>query len=56
MHTWKYRNRSKAWNRGRRLGPQEILRIQQASGFANYFGRVNGNLNVSQSIGDLKYK
>ena len=22
----------------------------------NHFGRVNGNLNVSRSIGDLKYK
>jgi len=34
----------------------ERLRIQQAGGFVNHFGRVNGNLNVSRSIGDLKYK
>ena len=38
------------------LNDQEMLRIQQAGGFVNHFGRVNGNLNVSRSIGDLKYK
>lgn len=34
----------------------EMQRIQLAGGFVNHFGRVNGNLNVSRSIGDLKYK
>lgn len=38
------------------LNDDEMLRIQQAGGFVNHFGRVNGNLNVSRSIGDLKYK
>jgi hypothetical protein len=31
-------------------------RINNAGGFVNQFGRVNGNLNLSRSIGDLKYK
>lgn len=31
-------------------------RITKAGGFVNQFGRVNGNLNLSRSIGDLKYK
>lgn len=31
-------------------------RIQKAGGFVNQVGRVNGNLNLSRSIGDLKYK
>jgi len=31
-------------------------RITNAGGFVNQFGRVNGNLNLSRSIGDLKYK
>jgi serine/threonine protein phosphatase PrpC len=31
-------------------------RITKAGGFVNRFGRVNGNLNLSRSIGDLKYK
>jgi Protein phosphatase 2C len=31
-------------------------RINNAGGFVNRFGRVNGNLNLSRSIGDLKYK
>lgn len=31
-------------------------RITRAGGFVNQFGRVNGNLNLSRSIGDLKYK
>ena len=31
-------------------------RIHKAGGFVNQFGRVNGNLNLSRSIGDLKYK
>jgi len=35
---------------------QEMDRIKKAGGFVNQFGRVNGNLNLSRSIGDLKYK
>lgn len=35
---------------------REINRIRRAGGFVNQFGRVNGNLNLSRSIGDLKYK
>lgn len=34
----------------------EFSRIREAGGFVNNFGRVNGNLNLSRSIGDLKYK
>ena len=34
----------------------EMKRITEAGGFVNNFGRVNGNLNLSRSIGDLKYK
>jgi len=34
----------------------EMSRITMAGGFVNQFGRVNGNLNLSRSIGDLKYK
>lgn len=34
----------------------EMKRITAAGGFVNQFGRVNGNLNLSRSIGDLKYK
>eukprot|EP00977_Amphora_coffeiformis_P000239 scaffold75_cov165-Amphora_coffeaeformis.AAC.15 len=34
----------------------EMSRIRKAGGFVNQFGRVNGNLNLSRSIGDLKYK
>ena len=34
----------------------EMKRITSAGGFVNHFGRVNGNLNLSRSIGDLKYK
>lgn len=34
----------------------EKNRITKAGGFVNQFGRVNGNLNLSRSIGDLKYK
>jgi len=36
--------------------PREMNRINNAGGFVNRFGRVNGNLNLSRSIGDLKYK
>ena len=35
---------------------REMNRIMNAGGFVNQFGRVNGNLNLSRSIGDLKYK
>jgi len=35
---------------------REMSRITKAGGFVNQFGRVNGNLNLSRSIGDLKYK
>jgi serine/threonine protein phosphatase PrpC len=35
---------------------REASRITKAGGFVNQFGRVNGNLNLSRSIGDLKYK
>ena len=34
----------------------ELNRIQKAGGFVNQFGRVNANLNLSRSVGDLKYK
>jgi hypothetical protein len=34
----------------------EITRIRAAGGFVNSMGRVNGNLNLSRSLGDLKYK
>lgn len=35
---------------------REFERITAAEGFVNRVGRVNGNLNLSRSIGDLKYK
>lgn len=38
------------------LQDRELTRIRNAGGFVNHFGRVNGNLNLSRSIGDLKYK
>lgn len=38
------------------LQNREMNRIINAGGFVNQFGRVNGNLNLSRSIGDLKYK
>lgn len=34
----------------------EMERIRKSGGFVNQFGRVNGNLNLSRSVGDLKYK
>lgn len=34
----------------------ESSRIQKAGGFVSENGRVNGNLNLSRSVGDLKYK
>jgi serine/threonine protein phosphatase PrpC len=36
--------------------PTELARIQRAGGWVNEAGRVNGNLNLSRSIGDLRYK
>ena len=35
---------------------RERARITKAGGFVSENGRVNGNLNLSRSIGDLKYK
>jgi serine/threonine protein phosphatase PrpC len=35
---------------------REMTRITRSGGFVNNFGRINGNLNLSRSIGDLKYK
>ena len=35
---------------------REKDRIVKAGGFVNGVGRVNGNLNLSRSLGDLKYK
>jgi len=37
-------------------GHTEFQRIRSAGGFVNAMGRVNGNLNLSRSLGDLKYK
>jgi protein phosphatase 2C family protein 2/3 len=34
----------------------ERERIESAGGFVNGVGRVNGNLNLSRALGDLKYK
>eukprot|EP01031_Cornospumella_fuschlensis_P030852 gene30852-37283_t len=34
----------------------EAKRIKDGGGFVNFAGRVNGNLNLSRSLGDLKYK
>jgi len=34
----------------------ELRRIHRAGGFVTEVGRINGNLNLSRSIGDLKYK
>ncbi len=34
----------------------ELGRIEKAGGFVNANGRVNGNLNLSRSLGDMKYK
>lgn len=38
------------------LDEKERRRIEQAGGFVSEQGRVNNNLNLSRSIGDLKYK
>jgi len=35
---------------------RELNRIKSAGGYVNVVGRVNGNLNLSRSLGDLKYK
>ena len=34
----------------------ELDRITKAGGFVNVVGRINGNLNLSRSLGDMKYK
>ncbi len=34
----------------------EMKRITSAGGFVNQVGRINGNLNLSRSLGDMKYK
>lgn len=34
----------------------EMRRITESGGFVNGAGRINGNLNLSRSLGDLKYK
>ena len=34
----------------------EKNRVECAGGFVNAMGRINGNLNLSRSLGDLKYK
>lgn len=39
--------------------PQDDIeknRVEAAGGFVNAMGRINGNLNLSRSLGDLKYK
>lgn len=36
--------------------PAELARITAAGGWVSEVGRVNGNLNLSRSIGDLRYK
>jgi len=38
------------------LDALEWSRIAAVGGFVNSMGRVNGNLNLSRSLGDLKYK
>lgn len=35
---------------------REMNRITKAGGYVNLVGRINGNLNLSRSLGDLKYK
>ena len=35
---------------------RELARIEAAGGFVTPQGRVNGNLNLSRALGDLKYK
>jgi len=34
----------------------ELTRIEQAGGWVTAQGRINGNLNLSRALGDLKYK
>jgi hypothetical protein len=38
------------------LQERELTRIMSAGGFVTKEGRINGNLNLSRSLGDLKYK
>ena len=35
---------------------KELQRIESAGGFVSAAGRINGNLNLSRSLGDMKYK
>ena len=35
--------------------PGEIDRITKAGGWVSEQGRINGNLNLSRSLGDLRY-
>lgn len=35
---------------------KELARIEAAGGYVNDVGRINGNLNLSRCIGDLKFK
>ena len=36
--------------------PLEKRRIENAGGFVNHVGRINGNLDVSRTLGDLRFK
>ena len=36
--------------------PTELARISRAGGWVTAQGRINGNLNLSRALGDLKYK
>ena len=36
--------------------PTELARIEKAGGWVMPQGRINGNLNLSRALGDLKYK
>ena len=36
--------------------PTELARIEKAGGWVTPQGRINGNLNLSRALGDLKYK
>jgi serine/threonine protein phosphatase PrpC len=38
------------------LDEEEKSRIIKAGGFVTSEGRVNGNLNLSRSLGDFKFK
>jgi hypothetical protein len=38
------------------IHPIPPLSSISSGGFINHVGRINGNLNLSRSLGDLKYK